>query len=200
MKLALAVLLSYFIGSVSVSILLSRRLFQNDIRNNGSGNAGATNVARVFGWGAGLATFAGDFVKGILSMALGLWLGGEPGMALAGMSCLLGHCFPIYYGFRGGKAVSVGAAVALMIDWRLFAAVMAVFLLVALSTRLVSLASMSAAVAVAVLTVLLFPSPWRIALALFAAALLIFMHRSNIGRLVQGNELKFKPGHRPERK
>ena len=200
MKLALAVLLSYFIGSVSVSILLSRHLFQNDIRNNGSGNAGATNVARVFGWGAGLATFAGDFAKGLLSMALGLWLGGEMGMALSGMACLLGHCFPVYYGFRGGKAVSVGAAVALMIDWRLFAAVMAVFLLVALSTRLVSLASMSAAVAVAVLTVLLFPSPWHITLAIFAAALLIFMHRSNIGRLLQGKEPKFKPGHRPERK
>ena len=200
MKLILIILFSYLLGSVSISILLSRFLFHDDVRAHGSGNAGATNVARVFGWGAGLVTFAGDFAKGLLSLYFGLWLLGEAGMAIAGISCLLGHCFPLYFQFKGGKAVSVGASVALMIDWRLFAAVMAVFILIALCTRLVSLASMSAVLALAILTVLLFPSPWRITLAIFTAALLLFMHRGNIKRLVRGEEPKFTPGQRPEKK
>ena len=197
MKQSFIILLGYLLGSLSISIMLSRGIFHSDIRDSGSGNAGATNVARVFGWGAGLLTFAGDFAKGILSMYIGQMLDGPRGLALAGIACLIGHCFPLYYHFKGGKAVSVGAAVALMIDWRAFVLVLAVFILVALGTRWVSLASMSAAIVLAAVVPLLTPSPWCVALALFAAVLLIFMHRANIKRLLSGKEPYFTPGHRP---
>lgn len=200
MRIILVILFSYLLGSVSISILLTRTLYHDDVRSHGSGNAGATNVARVYGWGIGLVTFAGDFAKGLLSMLFGLWLLGSPGVTIAGMACLLGHCFPLYFQFKGGKAVSVGAAVALMIDWRLFLLILALFAAVALTTRLVSLASISAAVALSILTPLFFGSLWHTILAVFTAVLLLFMHRSNLYRLIHGQEPRFSPGHRPMRK
>ena len=199
MKTILIILLSYLLGSVSISIILSRAVFHSDIRSCGSGNAGATNAARVFGWKAGFITFAGDFAKGLAAMYLGQALDGERGLALAGMACLMGHCFPVYYRFKGGKAVSVGAAVALMIDLRVFAIVMILFAIIAVTTRWVSLASISAALALIVITPFFSRSPWLIGLSVFGAVLLIFMHRSNIRRLLTGKEPKFTPGHPPKK-
>jgi len=194
--LLLSAVLGYLIGSVSLSILLSKKLYGKDIRQSGSGNAGATNAARVYGWGAGFITLGGDFAKGIVSMWLGLLLAGEPGLAIAGITCLLGHCFPLYYRFRGGKAVSVGLSVALMVDWRLCLLAIIVFSVVAFSTRLVSLASMSAAVALGIAAPIMHAGFWDLLLMEFAAALLVFMHRANIRRLCRGEEPKFIPGSR----
>lgn len=199
MKTILIILLSYLLGSVSISIILSRAVFHSDIRSCGSGNAGATNAARVFGWKVGFITFAGDFAKGLAAMYLGQALDGERGLALAGMACLMGHCFPVHYRFKGGKAVSVGAAVALMIDLRVFAIVMILFAIIAVTTRWVSLASISAALALIVITPFFSHSPWLIGLSVFGAVLLIFMHRSNIRRLLTGKEPKFTPGHPPKK-
>lgn len=199
MKIFFILLSGYLLGALSVSITLSRRVFHVDIRSCGSGNAGATNAARVFGWKAGLITFAGDFAKGLAAMYLGQALDGERGLALAGMACLMGHCFPVYYRFKGGKAVSVGAAAAFMIDLRAFAVVMLLFAAVAVTTRWVSLASVSAAAALSVVTPVLTDSPWRTALAIFGTFLLIFMHRANIRRLLTGKEPKFTPGHPPKK-
>lgn len=112
--------LGYLIGSLSVSILISKYIFHQDVRTLGSGNAGAANAARTLGAGVGLLTLLGDFLKGVISMLLGSCLGGATGLAIAGAACMIGHCFPIYFGFKGGKAVATAAAVALMIDWRVF--------------------------------------------------------------------------------
>ena len=120
MKLLLCAIAGYLLGSISVSILVAKYIFHDDLRQQGSGNAGATNAARVYGLGAGVLTFAGDFAKSTLAMLLGRGLGGVMGLAVGGAACLLGHCFPVYFKFKGGKAVSAGAAVGLMIDWRLF--------------------------------------------------------------------------------
>ena len=119
--------LGYLIGSLSVSILISKYIFHQDVRTLGSGNAGAANAARTLGAGVGLLTLLGDFLKGVISMLLGSCLGGATGLAIAGAACMIGHCFPIYFGFKGGKAVATAAAVALMIDWRVFLSAFAVF-------------------------------------------------------------------------
>ena len=109
---------------------------------------------------------------------------------------LIGHCFPVYYRFRGGKAVSAGAAAALVIDWRIFVLAVAVFALVALLSKTASVSSMSAAGMVAVGTILFAPSTAQLLLGLFTCALVLFMHRSNIRRLIAGTEPKFHPGRR----
>ena len=112
--------LGYLIGSLSVSILISKYILHQDVRTLGSGNAGAANAARTLGPRVGALTLLGDFLKGIISLLLGSWLGGTTGLAIAGAACMIGHCFPIYFGFKGGKAVATAVAVALMLDWRVF--------------------------------------------------------------------------------
>lgn len=192
---ALSCVLGYLLGSISIAILISRHVFHQDVRQSGSGNAGATNVARVFGLGAGVLTFLGDFAKTLLAAWLGSLLGGVIGSCLGAAFALIGHCFPVYYRFRGGKAVSAGAAAALVIDWRIFVLAVAVFALAALLSKTASVSSMSAGM-VAVGTILFAPSTAQLLLGLFTCALVLFMHRSNIRRLIAGTEPKFHPGHR----
>lgn len=186
----------YLIGSISVSILLSRLLFGSDVRKQGSGNAGAANVARVLGFWAGALTFLGDCIKGVIAMWLGRLLCGDVGLCITGIACLIGHCFPVYFRFKGGKAVSTGAAVALMLDWRLFLIAIAVFALMALIFRTASVSSMSAAVAVAVCVPIFTREPALLVLSTFAALLILVMHRANIRRLFKGTEPKFHFGHK----
>ena len=193
---ALSCVLGYLLGSISIAILISRHVFHQDVRQSGSGNAGATNVARVFGLGAGVLTFLGGFAKTLLAAWLGSLLGGVIGSCLGAAFALIGHCFPVYYRFRGGKAVSAGAAAALVIDWRIFVLAVAVFALVALLSKTASVSSMSAAGMVAVGTILFAPSTAQLLLGLFTCVLVLFMHRSNIRRLIAGTEPKFHPGHR----
>lgn len=195
----LSIILGYLLGSVSVSILISKCFFHDDVRSHGSGNAGATNVARVFGLRAGFLTFLGDFLKSVLAMWLGKLLAGDTGLALAGAACLVGHCFPVFFRFRGGKAVSAGAAVGLMVDWRLFLISMAVFLIVAFCWKVASVASISAAIAQAAAAFLFTDSLPLILLAVFAAILVVFMHRGNIRRLIAGQEPKFHAAGRKEK-
>lgn len=194
-RILLSLVGGYLLGSVSVAIVLTRRK-GGDVRDKGSGNAGATNVARVYGIWVGLATLVGDGVKTALAMlVLGRLLAGEPGMAAAAFGCLLGHCFPVYFGFRGGKAVSVGAAIGLCLDWRLFLILLAVFLFLAFYTKRVSVGSMAAAAAFPIGQLILGGFPWySLALGCFITVFVIFMHRENLKRLLHGKEPEFKLG------
>ena len=189
--------LGYLIGSLSVSILISKYIFHQDVRTLGSGNAGAANAARTLGAGVGLLTLLRDFLKGVISMLLGSCLGGATGLAIAGAACMIGHCFPIYFGFKGGKAVATAAAVALMIDWRVFLSAFAVFAIVAALSKTASVSSMSASVAVAAMTPVFTRNPVLISLGIFTCLLVLLMHRSNIRRLISGTEPRFHFGKRP---
>lgn len=184
---------SYLLGSISVSIVLSRRRLGGDVRNFGSGNAGATNVARVYGMKAGLITLLGDMAKTGASGLIGWLLKGEAGLALACAFCLIGHCWPLYFSFRGGKGVSVSACIALLLDWRMFIICVSVFAAVVLLTKYVSLSSMIAS--------LTFPPVYWLlnrslgpgfVLCCLVPVIVIFLHRGNIARLVKGQEPKFK--------
>lgn len=217
--LFLCAILSYFLGSCNFSIIMVRLLKGKDIRDYGSHNAGLTNTLRCFGKGCALCTLIGDLGKGIvavfLSRFLCLWLhaGLDLPMAadtmqdvryigyIAGIFAILGHVFPLYYHFKGGKGVLVGVSVFLGIDWRQFLCLLAVFVVVLALTKYVSLGSMIAAGFCPVLTFLFqLPQrdilPWwyiflNTALSACMGLWIIFMHRSNIQRLRSGVENRF---------
>ena len=200
LKYILTAVCAYFLGSVSVSILLSRGIMNADVRAHGSGNAGATNMARVFGLRMGAVTLAGDMLKAAMAMLLGFALLGERGMCVAGALCLVGHCYPALHEFRGGKGVSVGTAVFLAADWRVLAVAVVFFALAAFLSRKVSLGSLAAAVSgFAAAAYLALPLP-RLLLVAFTMLLVILRHRENIIRLVRGTEPDFTLGSAKRRR
>ena len=193
MKIILIALLAYLLGSFCASIPLSRRCCGGDVRLYGSGNAGATNMARVYGLKAGLATLLLDMLKTVAAMLLGEYFLGSAGKAVAGAFCIIGHCFPLYFGFRGGKGVSVGAALGLMTGLPVLGIIMAVFFTTAAISRKVSLGSVTAAVSLPLASWLTLAGEEIIMMNVFSAALVVFMHRGNISRLIKGTEPDFHP-------
>ena len=183
----------YVLGSLSFSIILSKVLGR-DIRKEGSGNAGATNMTRVFGWAAGVSTLAFDFLKAFAAMKLGQALLGDVGICLGGIASMTGHCFPVFHDFKGGKGIATGAAVGLMIDWRVFVCIVAVFLLVSVLTKKVSLGSISAAVVIVPATLIIARTGPMLALAVYGMVLAICRHAQNIRRLLNGTEPDFRAG------
>ena len=192
LKFAAVIAAGYLLGSLSASIFLSRTAWGGDVRGKGSGNAGATNMARVYGLGAGFLTLGCDMLKTIVAMWLGSLLLGDVGLTLGGICAMIGHCFPVFHGFKGGKGISVGAAIGLMIDWRVFVCIIATFLIVAFLTKKVSLGSICAAVAITVFSLVFHVTTPRLILAICAMCLAIFQHRGNIDRLIKGTEPDFK--------
>ena len=195
-KVLLIAVGSYLLGSVSLSIYMSKRIFGGDVRSHGSGNAGATNMARVYGMMAGVLTLAADMMKAAVSMIGGYLLLGDLGLAIGGAGCILGHCFPVLHHFKGGKGVSVGGILALLLDWRVGLLVIACFLVGALLSKKVSLGSVCGAVACGVGCLLLVSSVPRVVLGLFAMVVVVARHKENIGRLIKGTEPDFKPAKR----
>lgn len=203
LPLFLVAIASYLIGSVSFSIIFTRIFTGRDVRNYGSGNAGTTNVLRTAGRLPALLTLAGDFLKGVAAVLFAQFIfsffNGTVSDWIsvgffAGILCMLGHIFPIFFGFRGGKAVASTAAVVLIVDWRVFLIALAVFAVLLICTRIVSLSSMLAAVSVPV-TVGIFAAVNQVELgwldtllAAVVALIVLYAHRSNIKRLREGKE------------
>lgn len=192
-KFLLIAIGSYLLGSVSLSIFMSQRLFGGDVRSKGSGNAGATNMARVYGMMAGVLTLAADMVKAAISTLVGYLLLGDVGLALGGACCIVGHCFPVFHNFKGGKGVSVGGILSIIIDWRVGLLVVGSFIIVAVLSKKVSLGSICGAVACGVGSIIFAASTPRIALGVFAMLVVLLRHWENIGRLIKGTEPDFKP-------
>ncbi|MCM1149170.1 MAG: glycerol-3-phosphate 1-O-acyltransferase PlsY [Butyricicoccus sp.] len=201
LKYALIAVIAYLLGSVSVAVLLTRDALGSDVRKQGSGNAGATNVARVFGLKAGIITLVGDMVKAALSGLAGVLIGGQTGLAVACLACLVGHCWPVYFGFRGGKGVSVAGCIALLLDWRFFLALVAWFAMMAILSRRVSFASCTSAVVYPLLY-------WhfnrgmsaQLAVCIIMAVIVLILHRGNIARLIRGTEPVFHAKSKDEDK
>ena len=192
---AVIVIAGYLLGSLNMAIVYIQKKYKVDVRTEGSGNAGATNVARTHGLGAGLLTLGSDMAKTAAAALIGVLLAGSTGLAVACAAALTGHCFPIYYRFRGGKGVSASACIALLLDWRFFLLLLALFVIVFLLGRRVSLCSISAAAAFPWLYLLLNPG-WSPALllCLYVMVLVIWLHRPNIQRLLRGEEKPFTLG------
>lgn len=195
-SILLVCVLSYLLGNVNGAILLSRLVEKDDVRRHGSGNAGFTNFFRNYGRSTSLLVILIDGVKTVAACLLGLWLLGRyglrtEGMLLGGLFASLGHDFPAFLGFRGGKGIVCGFATALATDWRVGLILFGVFAIVYLLTRYVSLASLLCSVGFFVSFALLYPGNAAVAvLAFVQAALAICLHRENIARLIKGQERK----------
>ena len=183
------VAVAYLLGSFSFGLFVARWHGQTDLRGSGSGNIGATNVARTVGRIPALLTLLGDSAKGCAAVLVAQWVGDSlAATALAALAAILGHMFPVYYRFRGGKGVatSLGAMTPLL-PWATLGGIV-VWIIVALALRYVSVASVVAALVVPLLAFLR-GDPSQLVLAAGAAALLIMAaHRANLQRLVQGTE------------
>ena len=189
----LILVIGYLIGSISNGVLISRIFGHMDIRDQGSGNSGATNTLRVMGVKYGVLTFALDFFKGMLCALIGKALTGSlPGGVLCGFASVIGHNYPLYFGFKGGKGISTSFGVLIYLFPIQAILAFSVFFLVVLVTRYVSAGSIAAAVAVPVLIVptLISESPVSCVLIVLLALLAIYRHRSNIVRLLQHKENK----------
>lgn len=194
-KIVLSAMIGYFLGSVNFSIVLSRSIGA-DIRTRGSGNAGATNIARIYGLDQGIVTFVCDFVKAIAAMLIARHLLGKAGVIIGGLASLLGHCYPVFYHFRGGKGISCGAAISLMLDWRIFLCLVVIFLTAAFASRKVSVGSIAVSAALPILTAAFGKGRWFILFAVVCSVIVLLRHRSNIERLIRGTEPDFRPGKR----
>ncbi|WP_336786784.1 glycerol-3-phosphate 1-O-acyltransferase PlsY [Paenibacillus sp. MMO-177] len=190
----IAVVLSYLLGSVSFSIVIARLVKGIDIREHGSGNAGATNTIRVLGKGPGILVFVLDFAKGIAAVWIGRWLGLDEGVdwtpALCGLAAIMGHNWPIYFNFKGGKgiATTIGAIAALAFVPALIAGV--VTIIVIAITRYVSLGSLIFAALTPVLISIFFYSAPVLTVSLILCVFAFVRHRTNIVKLLQGTENK----------
>jgi glycerol-3-phosphate acyltransferase PlsY len=189
---------AYLLGSIPFGLLLGKLFGAADVRKAGSGNIGATNVARVAGPIAGVLTLLLDAAKGALAVFLAARLSEQSStwMMIAGLCALVGHCFPIWLGFRGGKGVATAAGVFLVLSPLSFLGAALLFFLVVLYWRFVSLGSISAAAAMPLLIYFFWAPhhapPYAVTFGSLAAALLIvYKHDANIQRMVQGDEPKF---------
>lgn len=183
--------LAYLIGSIPFSFLVARAFGVADVRRVGSGNVGATNVLRSAGRTAGALAFLLDACKGGLAVALGRALGaGEPLAVACALAAILGHIFPVWLSFRGGKGVATGAGAFLPLAPLGAAAGLAVFALVLRLTRYVAVASISGALAVPVAAWLLGASGLVVAAAASVAVLIVWTHRTNLRRLAAGTEAR----------
>jgi|LauGreDrversion4_2_1035121.scaffolds.fasta_scaffold269411_2 glycerol-3-phosphate acyltransferase PlsY len=186
---ALYLLASYLIGSLSAAILVCRALGKGDPRTVGSGNPGATNVLRAFGKGPALATLAGDVLKGFVPVVVGPLIGLQPiWVAAAGTAAFMGHLYPAFFGFKGGKGVATLVGVMLGYDWRLGLAFVVTWLAVAAVTRYSSLAALCATTAAPLFAVLLaLPLAYAGGLGVMGIAV-FWRHRDNMARLRTGTE------------
>ncbi len=187
-------MLTYLLGSINFSIVISKRLHGDDIRTHGSGNAGTTNMLRTYGRRAAILTLGGDALKAIVSCLYGYTLMGFTGAYMAGFFCILGHCFPIYYRFRGGKGIVTAAFMILMLDPLIFAILFVVFVLLILGTRMVSFGSIITAMLFPILLDRLRGPGIPVIFAILIMMLLVFMHRENIIRIYRGKESKIDLG------
>src|SRR5438067_8743009 len=187
MEIALAVLAAYLIGSISFAIAVSRLMRLPDPRSYGSKNPGATNVLRTGSRAAAALTLAGDALKGFI--AVGLAQRYVPEAApYAALAVFLGHLFPVYHGFRGGKGVATAAGVLFAIDWRIGLGTVATWLIIAFFLRYSSLAALVAAAFAPFATALLLGLDAYFAAVLVISALLVWRHKQNIARLIAGTE------------
>ena len=199
--LGLCILAAYLLGSFNTAVLVSKKMYSDDIRNYGSGNAGFTNVMRTYGKKAAIITFVGDAFKTILAIVIGWVFFGYTGGYITGLACMIGHVFPVFYHFKGGKGVVCFALTLFMLDWRIFLIELALFVAIVLITKYISLGSvLCAASAPIFLSRLGVPimgqsgyHPGIIIILLIAmSALIIIKHIGNIKRIYKGTESKFK--------
>jgi len=189
-KWVVCIVVGYLLGCFSTSVIVSK-LMGKDIRQYGSGNAGSTNMLRTFGYGLGFATLLGDILKSVLATLLGMLLLGDAGACVGGIASILGHDFPVFLKFKGGKGVASSCGVLFIIEPVIAAVVFFLALVSIALTRIVSINSILGAVAMFVGVLIFNPgNTWHIVTTLILALLVIVRHHENISRLLKGTENK----------
>ena len=212
----LCIAAGYLLGSINTSIIVSKVFFGEDVRNYGSGNAGATNVLRTYGKRSAVLTLLGDVLKTVIAVLIGRFIGfpiqffalyGESalypvsfGGFLAGFFTIVGHTFPLYYKFKGGKGVLCAATVVAMLSPWTFVWLFLIFLIIVLGTKFVSLGSVIAVMAYPVLYYKLEGKSICVLFTFMIAGLVVYNHRSNIRRLLDGTENRFSIGKKDSKK
>ncbi len=182
---------AYLLGSISSAVLVARAMGLPDPRTQGSGNPGATNMLRVGGKKAAAITLLGDALKGLLPMLLAHALGMAPGMlALTGLAAFLGHLYPLFFGFRGGKGVATALGVQFGLHWLIGLSVALLWLLVAKVGRISSLAALVSMALAPLVVWMVWPAKELVAMQTVITLLLFWRHRSNIRNLLEGKEKK----------
>ena len=189
------IILSYLYGSIPFALVIGRLVYKTDVRNYGSGNLGGTNTGRVLGKKAGVAVILLDASKALLVMLLTSYLCSLLKMNndlayICALACVIGHCYPLFAGFRGGKAVSVAIGYALMTNIYAFVVALIIFMVTLKISKYVSLASILAAISIAVISPFIGYSMIGIITNICIVALLVYKHHSNIQRLRNGTENK----------
>ena len=191
-------LLGYFLGCLNGSVMISHFVIRDDVRQHGSGNAGLTNFYRTYGARYALGVILFDMGKTVLACLLGglvmRYLVGDwkLGVLLGGLGCELGHMFPVFFGFKGGKGILSGGTLVWLLDWRVALIAWGLFVSLWLLTRYVSLGSVAATASMPVSVFFLLGHNWLYTvLSAAIAALVIWCHRGNIQRLLSGTEKKF---------
>jgi glycerol-3-phosphate acyltransferase PlsY len=190
---------AYLLGSISSAILVCRIMGLPDPRSEGSNNPGATNVLRIGGKKAAFLTLTGDMLKGFLPTLTAGLLGVDPlVLAAVGLAAFLGHLYPLFFGFKGGKGVATAMGIQFGLGWQIGGMVVAIWLIMA---RLVKISSLSALVAMALAPLVVWwfqPAPEPIAMQLIISLILFWRHRSNIHNLVSGEEGRINQEQGPE--
>lgn len=190
MKEVLVVILCYLIGSIPFSYLSGKFLAHTDVRSRGSGNVGATNVYRTSGVWPGLLAFLGDLFKGAVAAWLGLAMGGSVLVVICSLAAVIGHCYPLFLKFRGGKAAATAGGAVLFLMPKVGVILLLLFIAVTLFSRYVSLASITVAIALPFAAYLLHYPGEYVVLSFLMMLIVVYRHRENISRLRQGSEAR----------
>lgn len=192
MNLLIICLIGYALGNISNAFIIGKLFLNKDVRDFGSGNAGATNALRAFGAKIGILVFILDIFKGVIAVILGRYLNPEVGQYFAGLFVIIGHNWPIVLKFKGGKGIATSIGVIFVINPVVSLVCFVIGISIAFFTRLVSLGSLAGIILVPIVIVIFF-RPININFLIFSiilAAMAIFRHRSNILRLIKGEENK----------
>ena len=201
-------IIAYLLGSISFSIIISKKMAGFDVREKGSGNAGSTNVLRSVGKKAAALTLLGDILKGVVAILIAVILGniiGEENISrpllvqIAGFFVILGHTFPVFFKFKGGKGIATALGILILINWQIGLICLVFALIIMAATKMVSLGSIMAAVLFPILVLFVPHNAYIVdgnyfVFSLILAAFVIFNHRENVKRLLEGkeNKLSFK--------
>lgn len=192
MRVTLTILIAYLLGNFSPAYVLGKSLGKKDIREYGSGNAGSTNALRVFGKKIGILTFLLDITKGVVAVSLGSYIMGLEGSYIGALFVVLGHNWPAFLKFKGGKGVATSIGALLTLNWKLGLIILVIGVTVVIFTKYVSLGSLLGSVSAPFVSFLLVGTTksYLFYTTLLLGLLSIFKHRSNIKRLIKGKESK----------
>ncbi len=187
------ILIGYLLGNIQTAIIVSRAYYHDDVRNHGSGNAGSTNMVRVYGYGPGAITFAGDFTKAFLGVLLGQLVCGEVGGYLAGLFVVIGHCWPVFDGFRGGKGVASSYSIAIFTFPLGALGAILIGGLILLINKKMSIMSLTAMLLFFLATLVFRLNDLPLVILAGLLTIVVFVrHTDNIQRLIHGEEQRLR--------